>query len=75
VRVEEVARCWKITPKSVYRFIEQGLLPAAVRARDTPLIGYDVDPTLVERVSQELNLGLSGKRNIKRILKQIKERR
>lgn len=72
MRVEEVARLWTISPRQVYRLIKNGQLPATVRARDRPVLGYEVDQQLAFQVQKLLGNGHPVRGAIIDILKQVK---
>ena len=77
--VDEVAEAWGITNRSVYRMIEEGVLPTSSKTRDRPMILqltlHDVDDGIVQTVKSRLvgnTAPVAKGKQIRRILKELK---
>ena len=76
MRVESVAEAWGISPRTVYRLIKKGLLPAEIVTNLKPQDRFDIAPPLVSEVEQELDKAkgkLSRPLIIRRYLASIKK--
>ena len=50
MRIADAAKQWGISERSLYRLVQEGIIPATVRVRDSPLVGYDIEEDLVSMV-------------------------
>ena len=76
MRVESAAKAWGISPRTVYRLIKKKLLPAEVITNLKPQNRFDIAPSLVTEVEQELDKAkgkLSKPLIIRRYLASIKK--
>ena len=57
MRVTEAAKKLGISERSVYRLINEGVLPATVRPRDRPVLGYELDDGFIINIQKFLASG------------------
>lgn len=72
MRVSQVATSWGISSRQVYRLIESGVLPAVAKARDHPVMGYEVDAALVATVYGALERLGFPKGQLAEIIEEVK---
>ena len=75
--VEDAAKAWGISSRSVYRMIKDGTLPTSIKARDRPVVinstRYDVDDALVQSVKHRIQSRTSSPVSVRKIIKSLKE--
>ena len=54
MRVAEAAAKLGISERSVYRLVREGLMPATVLPRDTPVLGYEIGDKIITTIKSRL---------------------
>jgi len=67
MRIDEVAKKWNISQRSVYRMIKRGTLVVKIAPIKTTIYAWSIDEKLVEEVARKLQ-GKASPKDVEKIL-------